>query len=149
MRTTTSPDTFIFLGGDLCHHNGEIRPSPYLALPKQIHLEKSRPPLTCPGSFIIENIQASRNRTANQPIFDPPPNMAFNMTDLKETLHKTQQVDAGENVLFINAHDKSIRGVVDFFPKSANEWAKRGWKEDLCWKFLEEFPEVVSSYSQH
>ncbi len=25
-RTSTNPDTFIFMGGDLCHHGGQMRP---------------------------------------------------------------------------------------------------------------------------
>ena len=29
-RVTTSPDSFIFMGADACHHGGEFRPSMYL-----------------------------------------------------------------------------------------------------------------------
>lgn len=31
-RTTTNPDTFILLGGDVCHYQGVMRPSPQLPL---------------------------------------------------------------------------------------------------------------------
>jgi hypothetical protein len=35
-RTTTNRDTFIFMGGDLSHHGGQLRPSKYLHIPPQL-----------------------------------------------------------------------------------------------------------------
>lgn len=32
----TTPDTFVLLGGDVCHHTGDIRPSQYIPLPNTI-----------------------------------------------------------------------------------------------------------------
>lgn len=32
----TTADTFVFLGGDVCHHTGDIRPSQYIPLPDTI-----------------------------------------------------------------------------------------------------------------
>jgi glyoxylase-like metal-dependent hydrolase (beta-lactamase superfamily II) len=32
----TTPDTFVFLGGDVCHFGGVMRPTPYIPLPDEI-----------------------------------------------------------------------------------------------------------------
>lgn len=32
----TTPDTFVFLGGDVCHHTGDVRPSEFVPLPATI-----------------------------------------------------------------------------------------------------------------
>ncbi|CAJ2513324.1 Uu.00g014430.m01.CDS01 [Anthostomella pinea] len=36
-RTSTHPDTFIFMGGDASHHGGEFRPTDYSPLPKELN----------------------------------------------------------------------------------------------------------------
>ena len=56
-----------------------------------------------------------------------------------QTLKEVQGPDADENVLFICAHDYTIKGVVDFFPAEANDWKAKGWREKTYWKFLEDF----------
>ncbi len=38
VRTTTSPDTLLFLAGDSFHHPAELRPSPILPLSKELDL---------------------------------------------------------------------------------------------------------------
>ena len=145
IRTTKAPETFMLLGGDLCHHSGEIRPSPYLRIPEKVHLLGFAAGPVCPG-YVFESLQTARNRSLDQPFFDPP--VAISMPDLKETIKKTQEADAQSNVLFIYAHDKSIRGVVDLFPCKANDWKKKGWKGELLWKFLEDFKDAVSTQQQ-
>ena len=144
-RTTTNPDTFIFMGGDLTHHSGELRPSPLMPLPSSIpasyisalcqHLSYTT---ACPGS-IFEDIQTTRERSpaTTTPFFDPT--MGKDIPLAIETIKKTQQADADENVWYVFAHDAKLRGVADFFPRSANEWKQRGWREKLLWKFLEDF----------
>lgn len=54
----TTSDTFILMGGDVCHHGGEFRPTEYLPLPKEIQPDPRKPlpangrPMTsCPGAF--------------------------------------------------------------------------------------------------
>lgn len=51
-RVTTSPDTFVLMGGDICHHVGEIRPTIYRPLPS--YFNPSPIPQfrgACPGSI--------------------------------------------------------------------------------------------------
>ena len=44
--------------------------------------------------------------------------------------------DAMENVFVIFAHDKSLADVIDHYPRTANGWKSRGWKEKCLWRFL-------------
>ena len=51
VRTTTKPDTFAFLGGDICHHSGGIRPTEYIPLPENVPEDvkmDSKFPSPCP-----------------------------------------------------------------------------------------------------
>jgi glyoxylase-like metal-dependent hydrolase (beta-lactamase superfamily II) len=54
----TTPDTFVFLGGDVCHHTGDIRPSSYIPLPSVIPdtvaLDR-RIPRPCPCSAFLSS----------------------------------------------------------------------------------------------
>ncbi|EXJ64284.1 hypothetical protein A1O7_00620 [Cladophialophora yegresii CBS 114405] len=147
-RTTSDSgtDTFILMGGDLCHHGGEIRPSEYMPLPREI----SPHPLTralhppCPGAA-FEELQTSRNRSPTKPFFDPA--MGLDISEAIRSIEKAQKADADGNVLFIYAHDASVRGVAEFFPNEANEWQKKGWREKMFWAFLADFEEVAKSVS--
>jgi hypothetical protein len=135
----TTPDTFIFMGGDLCHHGGAIRPSEYIPLPKEIHLDAFQGGF-CPGST-FEAVQESRGRQPDQPFFEPA--FGHDIPLAIETIAKAQEPDAQDNVLFIYAHDPSIMGVVDLFPKGVNDWQAKGWRETLFWKFLGDFKDAM------
>ena len=138
----TTDDTFMFFGGDLCHHGGEIRPSEHLPIPEKVH-HKAFSQLSggfCPGAE-LEAIQKGRSRAINEPFFDPA--MGLNIPQAIETIKKTQEADADSNVLFIYAHDGAVRGNVDLFPRKANDWKQKGWREKLLWNFLADFEIAV------
>lgn len=145
-RTTVDPDTFIFMGGDLCHHGGELRPSEYIPLPAQISphpvTRALQPP--CPGAA-FHSLQTTRNRSSTTPFFDPV--MGLSIPEAVRSIKKAQKADAEDNVLFIYAHDVSVRGVADLFPLSANEWHSKGWRDQMFWAFLADFHEAVRSES--
>lgn len=61
------------------------------------------------------------------------------MAKAEASLGKMQDFDASEDVLVAIAHDSSLLSVVDFFPKRANEWKEKGWKQTGRWRFLEDF----------
>lgn len=130
------------MGGDLCHHGGAIRPSRYVSLPKEIHLDAFShfQGGFCPGAT-FEALQESRGRTPNQPFFEPT--FAADMGQALETISKIQVPDANGNVLFVYAHDPSIKGIVDMFPAEVNDWKAKGWREKLFWRFLEDFKDAV------
>ncbi|KAJ5600954.1 hypothetical protein N7450_002021 [Penicillium hetheringtonii] len=141
-RTTTNPNTFIFMGGDLCHHGGEIRPSNHLQIPSDINiLDPPNTNLPCPGAAIYDRLQASRNRSSNQPFFDP--GMASDIEETKNTISKAQEADSRGNIWFIYSHDPSLLGIADLFPLSANEWKKHNWRQKTLWAFLQDFSSAL------
>ncbi|KIW92958.1 uncharacterized protein Z519_06807 [Cladophialophora bantiana CBS 173.52] len=143
VRTTKNPDTFIFMGGDLCHHAGEVRPSKYKPLPNEIAPEILPTFLrqVCPGA-VLEELLTSRSREADQSFFDP--RLGSDIPEAIRTIGKVQEADANENVLFLYAHDTSLLdGMVDLFPQAANNWKKNGWRAKLYWHFLGDFREAL------
>lgn len=139
VRTTSNPDTFIFLGGDTVHHAGELRPTRYLPIPDEVQFSlpdhvRRQGISACPKGTQFRDLNVKRGRKPNQPFFDP--RLVVDMDDAVESIDKAQEADAQSNVFFIFAHDVSIQGVVDFFPQSANGWAEKGWKEKHMWRFL-------------
>ena len=54
-RVSTILDSFIFMGGDACHHGGEFRPSEWLPLPSSIspNLLDLKSKIPCPGSLYL------------------------------------------------------------------------------------------------
>lgn len=66
--------------------------------------------------------------------------MLFSDVDSAEkTLEKLQEADGAGNVFVIIAHDSHLKGVVDFFPLSANDFLAKGWPEKTRWSFLSDF----------
>lgn len=54
----TTPDTFIFLGGDVCHHTGILRPTQHVPMPDQIPEETildPNIPFQCPCSAFLSS----------------------------------------------------------------------------------------------
>lgn len=139
-RTTTNPDTFIFMGGDLCHHSGEIRPSPNLRIPQEIPITSAGSVLPCPGSA-FEGLQIQRQKAPDEPFFEPAMGLDIPLTI--DTIRRAQDADAESNVWFVYAHDPSLYGVVDFFPWFANDWMAKGWRERTLWAFLRDFEGAV------
>lgn len=143
VRTTTNPDTFILLGGDLWHHGGEIRPSKHVPLPASVTIPPQAYLSSCNGSTfscpgcLLESLQTSRGRAIDEPFFDPA--MGLDIGEAVRSIRKAQPLDGNENILCISAHDASIFGVVDLFPDSANDWQRKGWREKILWTFLKDF----------
>jgi glyoxylase-like metal-dependent hydrolase (beta-lactamase superfamily II) len=145
-RVTSNPDSFIFMAADACHHGGELRPSAYLPLPETIlphplvpdlHEARSKP---CPGD-IFEHLLRDGDRS--KPFYEiarlgPGKSVAFDADEAVETVGKVQEADAQEKVLVVMAHDDGLIGTVDFFPKYADTFAEKGWREEVRWKFLKD-----------
>lgn len=144
-RTTTSPDSFILLGGDICHYAGIFRPSKHLLLPTSITPHPFQPesdlPL-CPG-HIWEELQKSRQRGSTDTLFD----MTFghDIPLATHTTGKLQELDCLDNVFVIIAHDSTVRDGVPHFPESLNDWMERGWGERVKWSFFRDLKPVWES----
>ena len=150
----TSPNTFMFLGGDCAHHGSEWRPTEYLPLPRDIQPSPlpALCPNVCPGSlftsihrFHDESAASPEDDTAamSHPFCTPVDDVAYNGAEARESVEHMSEFDAHENILVMIAHDNTMLDVVDVFPCLANDWKKKGWKEKGHWKFLGDFHEVV------
>lgn len=84
-----------------------------------------------------------RGRKPDETFFDPV--LAVDIPRAIQSIRETQEADAQDNVFFVFAHDMRILDVVDLFPKSANEWKNKGWKEKALWSFLEDFTSAAVS----
>ena len=153
-RTHTNPPAFIHLGGDSIHHAGEIRPTEYLPLPDSI-TPSPLPKLhasSCPGHLfkpVLRNGFETQHILEFQDSFkdwgsDPKYGLIVDEPALRDTIKKDEELDADADVFTIIAHDWSLKGVIDEWPKTLNSWKEKGWKSSTRWKFLEDFEGAVS-----
>ncbi|XXG93820.1 hypothetical protein Hte_000069 [Hypoxylon texense] len=147
-RVTSSPDTFVLMGGDAVHHDGELRPSHWLPLPDAIlpHPFQPQSAQPCPGELFDKILRAGKE----EPFYVPSSSkkvgghvVHFDSDEAAETIRKLQEIDAHENILVVPAHDQYLLNVVDFFPKRANDFAKKGWVKQARWAFLADFAKAV------
>ncbi len=144
-RVTSNPDSFIFMAGDAAHHGGQIRPSPWMPLPESIvphpFTESVSLPL-CPGEM-FDQILPDGDKT--RPFYVPTgaAKVHHDVGDTIETITKVQEADVAENVFVVLAHDQYLLGVVEFFPRSANDFMQKGWNKESRWKFLKDFAQAV------
>ncbi|KAJ0414926.1 beta-lactamase-like protein [Aspergillus carlsbadensis] len=151
-QVTASPPSFIFMGGDCCHHSAELRPSRYLPLPDSIHPN----PLVgvdgnvsvaadapCPGA-IFEHLLREGDR--GKPFYGQArPGITLCDPEVaEETILKVQEADGDPNVLVVIAHDMHLRGVVGFFLEAANEFVREGWVAQCRWRFLKDFGGTIA-----
>ncbi|KAJ4137141.1 Gamma-lactamase fdb1 [Fusarium equiseti] len=138
-RTIADPPSFILLGGDIAHHCGEFRPSPYMPLPEMI----SPNPLggihsACPGRLFL-SIHPWKD--PERPFFDPTTEEGWHHEAriAKESIDKLIEADAYDNIFPVMAHDMTLGDTVDLYPKKANDWMSKRWKEKTLWGFCGEF----------
>lgn len=133
-RVTTSPDTFVFMGGDICHHVGEFRPTIYRPFPTS--LDPSPLPRfrgACPGS-IFEAMH--HKKSANTPFHDAVPSFTVDVEKGEWSRGGTEEFDAADNVLVVIAHDEYLMEVIDLFPKSIEGWKAKEDGVKARWLFL-------------
>ncbi|KAH7007292.1 hypothetical protein EDB80DRAFT_751932 [Ilyonectria destructans] len=131
---------------DCCHHPGESRPSTSLPLlvsitPNPLSIRGTGP---CPGA-IFEHLL--RNGDREKPFYGQlRPGLLLSDPDVAEqTIEKVQEADASKSIMVIIAHDTHLAGVIDFFPKYANDFMAKGWLEKTRWAFLKDFSGALSS----
>ncbi|KAM5344096.1 hypothetical protein ACJ41O_012633 [Fusarium nematophilum] len=135
-RTTKNPDTFVLLGGDVCHYAGIFRPSKYLPVPDHIAPHPCRPhdnTVLCPGEA-FDRLQKSRGRASTDSLFDLTFGLDIDLA--RATAAQLQELDCNEDIFVIVAHDSTVRDGVPHFPESLNDWKTRGLGAGLKWAFL-------------
>jgi hypothetical protein len=58
------------------------------------------------------------------------------LAESRRSVEKLTVFDDWENVFTILAHDGSLLDVLELFPKTANDWKTKAWKEKSHWRFL-------------
>jgi len=148
-RTSTNPDTFIYMGGDSYHHAAELRPSENVPLPNPVEVANLNP-YPCPAelfhSFHPCAGYEDPSRTPFVKIGEKSP--AIDLEEARRTVDKITAFDADENILLVAAHDWSLKDVVEYFPRSSNDWKRKGWKETGRWRFLADFQKAVDLASK-
>jgi len=139
-RTTASPPTFVFMGGDASHHGGEFRPSEYLPLPKNINPSPLKSMTLCPG-HLLQGIHREKNPT--KPYYLVTEAFAHDLKVCNWTIDGLQEFDAAENVFLLVAHDESVMDIVDFYPKDMNDWFEKDHARKSKWRFLADYEEAI------
>jgi glyoxylase-like metal-dependent hydrolase (beta-lactamase superfamily II) len=140
-RVSAEPAEFIIMGGDIAHHGGEFRPTKWLPLPENIYPHPLEAPFSsskniCPGAM-FEAIHP--NKDSSEPFMQPTGPIHDDAETGVQSLNHFQEFDAQDNVFALIAHDETLYDIIDFYPKSANDWWKKGWKEEGRWRFLKDF----------
>lgn len=148
-RVTSSPNSFILMGGDICHHVGQFRPSSKHPLPSIISPNPfNQKGLTaCPGE-IFEHLLPDND--ISKPLYRVARTwngiqVATDADSAEASITKLQDMDGLDEVLVVIAHDSSLLDVVDFFPKYSDNFLKKGWAKNGRWLFLKDFAEAVKS----
>lgn len=135
-------DTFILMGGDCCHHMGQMRPSILHPLPCDVSLSVISGSGSSDRAFERSNVELRQNGMAvpflgisNYPHGE---SAAADPRRSVISLEKLISLDC-ETVLVAIAHDKTLLDVVDLFPTFSNDWKARGWAERARWLFLRDF----------
>jgi hypothetical protein len=64
------------------------------------------------------------------------------------SIGKLEEFDASEDVLMCIAHDGTLLGNVDFYPKTIIDWKEKGFKELVQWKFVSDFKIDLSQWKE-
>jgi len=134
---------FVLMAGDAFHHVAELRPSPEVSLPVSLqatYLRNTNRDKNENGQGDRDGDGEERGRT--KPFYTPllsHGNWHLNALQAEQTVTKLQEADAVDEILVIAAHDETVLGVVDEFPREMAGFGKKGWKEMVRWRFLEDF----------
>lgn len=129
-------DSFLLLGGDVCHHAGALRPSILQPLSEDIIYKTLGK--TSQSAALIKEIQ--RRQTWTTPFYKPAPGgFNQNVEQMLLDLQSIERFDADPRVFVILSHDFWLLEIIDLFPENANNWREEGWADKARWQFLRDF----------
>jgi glyoxylase-like metal-dependent hydrolase (beta-lactamase superfamily II) len=137
-RISSEPSRFAFLGGDIAHHAGQIRPSVYRPLPIP------RPQL-CQVDSEDDTSGAtleSSNDASRVPFYTPSPGVHHDIKALESSLDAVRRFDADDRIMILLAHDVSIRQRLEFFPKDIDKCFDKIAHDEIRWGFIKDFQVV-------
>ncbi|MCJ1309165.1 hypothetical protein MMC25_002820 [Agyrium rufum] len=152
----TTPDTFVFVGGDLCHYGGIFRPTPYAPLPSTFTssiplLKQPRYPNPCPCTIFtdihpLHSSSENLTKARTTPFFRVPSwegNYYHDPAQTQQTADTLQAFDGNEDVFVCLAHDPGLVDVVKFFPDDGDgigNFKQLGLKMRAQWGWLADLP---------
>lgn len=144
----TTPETFIFMGGDVCHFTGVIRPSQYIPLPDPIPKNTVLDPrlsAPCPCS-IFTKCHPDQDNSRTSAFYrcstgGPYGSWYDDPATAMQSIASLFEFDADPNVMVLIAHDSAPKDSLTFFPNGTlNDWKSKGHKEAMHWHFVNELP---------
>ncbi|KAJ5692668.1 hypothetical protein N7462_002091 [Penicillium macrosclerotiorum] len=153
----TTPDTFVFLGGDICHFAGDFRPSEAIPFPEKIPgeslLNSQKYPAPCPCEFFLGHHPQLREvgssvNTKTTPFYQLSTHEHSTYKDPATAVVTTEGMqkyfDADPNIMVCLAHDTALLDHLPIFnhqpEKDINDWKNQGLKERCHWGWLGELP---------
>jgi glyoxylase-like metal-dependent hydrolase (beta-lactamase superfamily II) len=143
----TTMDTFVFLGGDICHFGGAFRPTQYVPMPSILEPTDTGPgtrELAFRACSLFTACHPHPDKSRISPYYKPcshADSWYIKPTLANDSIRRLAALDANERVLALIAHDPSMMNAVPFFPHGVlNDWYDAGWKGKLRWGFLDELP---------
>ncbi len=147
----TTPTTFVFLGGDICHSPGVYRPNagapfPVPFLPAD-QLDAGCFPVPCPCSHFADLHRVPGDAARRTPFFDLSTSANTVSQDLaagRASVAKMLRFEASADVLVAIAHDLALRHTLPLLNAAPdadiNDWQARGYKAAARWFWLNELP---------
>jgi len=148
----TTPDTFIFLGGDVCHFSGMFRPSSDIEMLDPIssttRLDSYYPsPCLCSHFTSFHPAHPDEDKARNSPYYgvSSHPNSAYlDAATAEVSIKSVSEFDADPNCFVCIAHDGVLLDVLPLLNNDPSaeigDWKNRGYKEQSMWGFLNELP---------
>lgn len=147
----TTPSTFVFLGGDICHFGGSFRPSVAVPLPDPVPAPHLDPHLPCPCPCSLftavhpSGPHSEESRTS--PFFEVtsfPQSTYLNRIEAASSIKGLQKFDDHPDVFVCIAHDPTLIKVLPFLnyepERDLTNWKAEGLKEKAQWGWLNELP---------
>jgi glyoxylase-like metal-dependent hydrolase (beta-lactamase superfamily II) len=137
----TTEDSYVFMGGDICHSIAQLRPSSFRPLPASVPASVlgKTPPLKNFDCACLRQLQ----RNESCAFYGLAPGMQEDLSKAQETIEKLKAFDGRDDVLIVIAHDATLLDVMEFFPKDMNDWKGKDWADRGRWQFLKDFEKAA------
>lgn len=147
----TTPTTFVFLGGDICHFGGSFRPTTTTPLPDPVpeaQLDAGLPhPCPCSLFTQVHPSGPSSSSSKESPFFEVTSfaqSAYLDREQAAQSIKELQRFDEHPDVLVCIAHDPTLIKVLPFLnnepEKDLNDWQIQGLKGKAHWGWLNELP---------
>lgn len=150
----TTEDTFIFMGADVAHFPGVLRPAQLVPLPEllpeSLMLDSRFYQTPCPCSA-FEHLRSDSDKSVHktEPFYDISRSEHSAYSDRERAIKDIQSVqilDASSSILVCLAHDPTLLEVLPTLNREPsqdlNQWKEKSWKEQCRWRFLNQLPRV-------